>query len=103
MQRGQGNDELGGIAEGRVEKPPDSLAHALRKLLRCPAHPPRQRQNSNGRSGEDEEMPLRSEHFQSNRNRNEKQEPVHHNRHPPASVKGLRSSQSTQSTGWVAR
>ena len=60
-QCGERNDELGGIAESRVEKPADTFAETLRELLRGPAHPPGQRQDGEAGGHENKEITLGSE------------------------------------------
>ena len=76
-QRGERNDELGGIAERRVQEPANAFAHALRELLRGPAHPAGKRQNGEAGGRENEQIPLGSEEFQADRDRDKEQKPVH--------------------------
>jgi hypothetical protein len=63
------NYEFGGIAKCRIRKPSNPFAQALRKLFRSPAHPSGERQNGKGGGYENDEMPLRSEDFDANRDR----------------------------------
>jgi hypothetical protein len=101
-QRSQSNDELGGVAERRIKPSANPFAHALRKLLRGPAHPTSERQDSKGGGNENEEIPPGSEQLLPNRHWNQQQEPVHHGGAGPT-CEGLRSFQSTQSTEWLSR
>ena len=76
-QRGEGDDQLGGVAERRVEEPPDAFPGFLGELLGGPAHPARQGQDREGRSGEDQQMPLRCQMFKGDRDGNENQKLTH--------------------------
>jgi hypothetical protein len=57
-QRDESNNKFGGIAKSRIKKPSNPFAHAIRKLFRGTAHPPRKGQNGNGGGYENEEMTL---------------------------------------------
>jgi hypothetical protein len=37
-QRSKRDDEFGGVAKGRIEKPADAFAQVLGEFFRCPAH-----------------------------------------------------------------
>ena len=51
-QRGQADDQLGGITESGVEQPTQPRAYAMGQMLRRQSHQPGQRDD--GQSGEDE-------------------------------------------------
>ena len=76
-QRGECDNEFSGVAEGRVEKPADALAHLLGELFRSPAHGCRKRQNGKRGGQENKEMPVGSEELEADRHGNEEQKPVH--------------------------
>lgn len=89
-------------AERRIKQSANPFADALRKLFRGPAHPASERQDSKGGGNENEKMSLGSEEFLPNRDWNQQQEPVHDDGWS-RTCEGLRSFQSTHSTGWLSR
>ena len=53
-QGGERDDQLGGVAEGRVEQAADAFAHALGEMLGGPTHPRRERQDREAGGDEDQ-------------------------------------------------
>ena len=73
----QGDDQLRGVAEGRIEKSADALAHAFCQLLRGAPHPHRERQDGETCADEYGDVAFRGEVLQRNRDRYEHEQPVH--------------------------
>jgi hypothetical protein len=82
VQRDDGDDELGGIAEGRIQEPTDALPRPHRQLLGGAAHPAGERNDGQGRREEDPERLLRREMLESGGERDERDEPARHGHVP---------------------
>ena len=59
LERDQGDDELGGVAEGGVQEPADAFARALGQVLGRFAQPTGERHDREARADEDRDVRLR--------------------------------------------
>ena len=96
-QRHEGDDQLGGVAEGRVEEPADRVAGVGRELL---GRPDDQARDRHDRDRRDEEHPgrRRAGVLERERDRDERQQPVDRGPHVAAARRRARAVQMRPSS-----
>ena len=77
-QRCERDDQLGGVAEGGVEQPTNTLARPIGQLLGRAAHPASKREYCDRSRGEDQQMAFWSKVLERDRDGNEHEQPVQH-------------------------
>ena len=85
-ERGDRDDQLGGVPERRVEEAADALAGPLGDLFGGPAEPARERHDREPRRDEDQQRSFGRDMLEHHRDRNEREEPIEAHAPPVCSV-----------------
>src|SRR5262245_60782477 len=97
------DDQLGGVAEGRVEEPADPGARPLGEGVRRPTHETRQRNDAERRNGEDRDR-RRMQDLEQDRDGNEDEEQIDRVAQPePPLRRAARRRAQASASGWLRR
>src|SRR5579885_610149 len=88
LERDDGDDEFGGVAEGGVQKPAQALPQIPGEMFSGPAHPGGERQDG-GRRGREHPCRIGMDMMQIKGNRHAQQQQIEHHPPPGNSVKLL--------------